>query len=35
MTILEMVLPLFIFYWALRVPGKPVCDRERSRRSCR
>ncbi len=28
MTILQMVLILFIFYWALRVPGEPARDRE-------
>jgi hypothetical protein len=31
MTVLQMVLILFIFQWALRVPGEPVRDRERSR----
>jgi hypothetical protein len=34
MTILQMVLILFIFYWALRVPREPVRARERSHRSC-
>jgi hypothetical protein len=32
MTILQMVLILCIFHCALRVPGKPVRSRERSRR---
>jgi hypothetical protein len=30
MTVLQMVLILFIFHWALRVPEKPARDRERS-----
>ena len=33
MTILQMLLCLCIFQWALRVPREPV--RELSRRSCR
>ena len=35
MTILQMVLILFIFCWALRVPREPVRNRERARRSWR
>jgi hypothetical protein len=35
MTILQMVLILFIFQWALRVPREPVRDCERSRGSRR
>lgn len=35
MTILEMVMILFIFYWALRDPGRPVRDRQRWYRSRR
>jgi hypothetical protein len=35
MTILQMVLILFIFHWALRVPREPVRDGERTRRSWR
>jgi hypothetical protein len=34
MTILQMVLMLFIFQWALRVPEEPVRAGELSRRSC-
>ncbi len=33
MTVLQIVLPLLIFHWALRVPREPVCDRERALRS--
>lgn len=33
MTILQMVLILVIFQWALRVPREPARDRERTRRS--
>jgi hypothetical protein len=32
MTILQMLLILIIFLWALRVPEEPVRDRERMRR---
>jgi hypothetical protein len=32
MTILQMVLILFIFQWALRVPREPVRNRECARR---
>jgi hypothetical protein len=32
MTILQMVLIFSIFCWALRVPGEPVRDHQRSRR---
>jgi hypothetical protein len=35
MTILQMALILFIFYWALRVPEEPVGIRVESRRSLR
>jgi hypothetical protein len=31
MTVLQMVLILFLFHWALRVPAEPVRDRVRSR----
>jgi hypothetical protein len=31
MTILQMALILFIFYWALRRPAEAVSDRVRSR----
>jgi hypothetical protein len=31
MTVLQMVLILFLFHWALRVPEEPVRDRVRSR----
>jgi hypothetical protein len=30
MTILQVVLSLSVFHWALRVSRKPVRDRERS-----
>lgn len=30
MTILQIVLPLLIFHWALRVPGEPVRCRVRT-----
>lgn len=35
MTILQMVLFLLIFLWALRVPEEPVRDCKRARRSLR
>jgi hypothetical protein len=35
MTILQMVLFLCIFQWALRIPRDSVRDRERTRRSWR
>ncbi len=35
MTILQMVLILCIFYWALRIPREPVRERERTHRSRR
>ena len=35
MMILQIVLILVIFQWALRVPREPVRDREPSRGSCR
>jgi hypothetical protein len=35
MTILQLALILVLFHWALRVPGKPVRDRERAHQSCR
>ena len=35
MTILEMLLFLFIFQWALRVPREPVREREHSAESSR
>jgi hypothetical protein len=31
MIILQMVLILGVFHWALRVPGEPVRDRECTR----
>jgi hypothetical protein len=35
MTILQMALILFIFYWALRKPAETVSDRACSRTSLR
>jgi hypothetical protein len=35
MTILQMVVILVIFLWALRAPREPARERERSRRSWR
>jgi len=32
MTILQMVLILVIFLWALHVPDEPIRDRERAHR---